>query len=58
MTIKRMIYLLLQARRALGDFGMFIAIIMMVLFDHFLADTFTQVRKGFYFFVSYTGLNK
>ena len=35
----------LQARRALGDFGLFIAIILMVLFDHFLADTFTQVRK-------------
>ena len=34
----------LQARRALGDFGLFIAIILMVLFDHFLADTFTQVR--------------
>ena len=43
MIIKRIIFIL-QARRALGDFGMFIAIIMMVLFDHFLADTFTQVR--------------
>ena len=41
------IIFILQARRALGDFGMFIAIIMMVLFDHFLADTFTQVRNFF-----------
>ena len=40
---------ILQARRALGDFGMFIAIIMMVLFDHFLADTFT------YYYIYFTG---
>ena len=53
MIIKRIIFIL-QARRALGDFGMFIAIIMMVLFDHFLADTFTQVRHIF----TYTGLDK
>ncbi|KAK3587039.1 hypothetical protein CHS0354_008062 [Potamilus streckersoni] len=31
-----------SARRALGDFGIFIAIIAMVLFDYFLADTYTQ----------------
>ncbi|XP_052235491.1 anion exchange protein 2-like isoform X2 [Dreissena polymorpha] len=31
-----------SARRALGDFGIFLAIILMVLFDYICADTYTQ----------------
>ncbi|WAR10579.1 B3A3-like protein [Mya arenaria] len=31
-----------SARRALGDFGIFLAIVLMVLFDYICADTFTQ----------------
>lgn len=31
-----------SARRALGDFGIFTAIVLMVVFDHLCSDTFTQ----------------
>lgn len=35
-------YLVLQARRALGDFGVPIAIIVMVVVDYFVPQTYTE----------------
>ena len=34
-----------QARRALGDFGILIALVAMVLLDYFLEHTYTQVTS-------------
>jgi hypothetical protein len=36
--------ILLQVRRAIGDFGIPIAIMIMVLIDYLINDTFTEVR--------------
>ena len=37
-------FLQFQARRALGDFGILIALVVMVLLDVLIKDTCTQVR--------------
>lgn len=37
--------LMLQLRRVIGDFGVPIAIFIMVLVDHSIKDTFTQVSR-------------
>lgn len=35
----------LQVRRVIGDFGVPIAILIMVLVDYSIKDTYTQVRR-------------
>lgn len=35
-----------RIRRVIGDFGVPIAILIMVLVDYSIEDTYTQVRKG------------
>lgn len=35
-----------QVRRVIGDFGVPIAILIMVLVDYSIEDTYTQVRKS------------
>lgn len=39
---------MMQLRRVIGDFGVPIAIFIMVLVDYSIKDTFTQVSSGRY----------
>lgn len=37
-----LLYFIIQARRALGDFGVPIAIVLMVTLDYFVPETYTE----------------